>query len=127
MTTKKAKKGDGFHVNYNNNFGFQSSINRPEQEMCIRDRLHMGHMLNNTIQDIVVRRARMEGKNACWVSGTDHASIATDAKVVYKLAAQGIKKRDLTRDEFLKHAWDWTEEHGGIILSLIHISDVLSE
>ena len=78
--------------------------------------LHMGHMLNNTIQDILVRRARMEGKNACWVPGTDHASIATEAKVVNKLAAEGIKKTDLTRDEFLKHAWAWTEEHGGIIL-----------
>ncbi|NDV83066.1 valine--tRNA ligase [Bacteroides sp. 51] len=78
--------------------------------------LHMGHMLNNTIQDILIRRARMEGKNACWVPGTDHASIATEAKVVNKLAAQGIKKTDLTRDEFLRHAWDWTEEHGGIIL-----------
>ena len=78
--------------------------------------LHMGHMLNNTIQDILVRRARMEGKNACWVPGTDHASIATEAKVVKKLAAQGIKKHDLTREEFLKHAWDWTDEHGGIIL-----------
>jgi len=78
--------------------------------------LHMGHMLNNTIQDILVRRARMEGKNACWIPGTDHASIATEAKVVNKLAQQGIKKTDLTRDEFLKHAWNWTEEHGGIIL-----------
>ena len=78
--------------------------------------LHMGHMLNNTIQDILVRRARMEGKNACWVPGTDHASIATEAKVVNKLAAQGIKKADLTREEFLKHAWEWTDEHGGIIL-----------
>lgn len=78
--------------------------------------LHMGHMLNNTIQDILVRRARMEGKNVCWVPGTDHASIATEAKVVNKLAQQGIKKTDLTRDEFLKHAWDWTHEHGGIIL-----------
>ena len=78
--------------------------------------LHMGHMLNNTIQDILVRRARMEGKNACWVPGTDHASIATEAKVVNRLAAQGIKKTDLTRDEFLKHAWEWTDEHGGIIL-----------
>ena len=78
--------------------------------------LHMGHMLNNTIQDILVRRARMEGKNACWVPGTDHASIATEAKVVAKLAEQGIKKTDLSRDEFLKHAWDWTHEHGGIIL-----------
>ncbi|MDD3036770.1 valine--tRNA ligase [Bacteroides sp.] len=78
--------------------------------------LHMGHMLNNTIQDILVRRARMEGKNACWVPGTDHASIATEAKVVNRLATQGIKKTDLTRDEFLKHAWEWTDEHGGIIL-----------
>ena len=78
--------------------------------------LHMGHMLNNTIQDILIRRARMEGKNACWVPGTDHASIATEAKVVKKLAGEGIKKSDLTREEFLKHAWDWTHEHGGIIL-----------
>ena len=78
--------------------------------------LHMGHMLNNTIQDILVRRARMTGKNACWVPGTDHASIATEAKVVNKLATQGIKKTDLTRDEFLKHAWEWTDTHGGIIL-----------
>ena len=78
--------------------------------------LHMGHMLNNTIQDILVRRARMEGKNACWVPGTDHASIATEAKVVKRLAEQGIKKHDLTREEFLKHAWEWTDEHGGIIL-----------
>ena len=78
--------------------------------------LHMGHMLNNTIQDILVRRARMEGKNACWVPGTDHASIATEAKVVNRLAERGIKKTDLTREEFLKYAWEWTEEHGGIIL-----------
>ena len=78
--------------------------------------LHMGHMLNNTIQDILVRRARMKGKNACWVPGTDHASIATEAKVVNKLAKEGIKKTDLTREEFLKHAWAWTDEHGGIIL-----------
>lgn len=78
--------------------------------------LHMGHMLNNTIQDILVRRARMEGKNACWVPGTDHASIATEAKVVNKLAAQGIKKSDLSREEFLKYTWEWKEEHGGIIL-----------
>ena len=78
--------------------------------------LHMGHMLNNTIQDILIRRARMTGKNACWVPGTDHASIATEAKVVNKLASQGIKKSDLTREEFLKHAWDWTNTHGGIIL-----------
>lgn len=78
--------------------------------------LHMGHMLNNTIQDVLIRRARMQGKNACWVPGTDHASIATEAKVVNKLAQQGIKKTDITREEFLKHAWDWTHEHGGIIL-----------
>ena len=78
--------------------------------------LHMGHMLNETIQDILVRHARMEGKNACWVPGTDHASNATEAKVVNRLAEQGIKKTDLSREEFLKHAWDWTEEHGGIIL-----------
>ena len=78
--------------------------------------LHMGHMLNNTIQDILVRRARMEGKNACWVPGTDHASIATEAKVVKKLATEGVKKHDLTREQFLEHAWDWTHEHGGIIL-----------
>ena len=78
--------------------------------------LHMGHMLNNTIRDILIRRARMLGKNACWVPGTDHASIATEAKVVNRLAQQGIKKTDLTRDEFLKHAWEWKEEHGGIIL-----------
>lgn len=78
--------------------------------------LHMGHMLNNTIQDILVRHARMEGKNACWVPGTDHASIATEAKVVNKLAAEGIHKNDLSRDAFLEHAWDWTHEHGGIIL-----------
>ena len=77
--------------------------------------LHMGHMLNNTIQDILVRRARMMGKNACWVPGTDHASIATEAKVVNKLAAQGIKKTDLTRDEFLKHAWEWTESNQAAI------------
>ena len=76
----------------------------------------MGHMMNNTIQDVLIRRARMQGKNACWVPGTDHASIATEAKVVAKLAEQGIKKTDLSREEFLKHAWDWTHEHGGIIL-----------
>lgn len=78
--------------------------------------LHMGHMLNNTIQDVLVRRARMQGKNACWVPGTDHASIATEAKVVARLAEKGIKKTDLSREEFLKHAWDWTHEHGGMIL-----------
>ena len=78
--------------------------------------LHMGHMLNNTIQDILVRRARMNGYNVCWVPGTDHASIATEAKVVNKLANLGINKQDITREEFLNHAWDWTHEHGGIIL-----------
>ena len=78
--------------------------------------LHMGHVLNETIQDILVRRARLEGKNACWVPGTDHASIATEAKVIKRLKEQGINKSDLTREQFLKHAWDWTDEHGGIIL-----------
>ena len=78
--------------------------------------LHMGHMLNNTIQDILIRRARLMGKNALWVPGTDHAAIATEAKVVGKLAAEGIKKSDLTREEFLAHAWEWKEKHGGIIL-----------
>ncbi|MBL4604851.1 MAG: class I tRNA ligase family protein, partial [Flavobacteriaceae bacterium] len=78
--------------------------------------LHMGHMLNNTIQDVLVRRARLLGKNACWVPGMDHASIATEAKVVAKLKEQGINKADLTREEFLKHAWDWKNEYGGIIL-----------
>ena len=78
--------------------------------------LHMGHMLNNTIQDVLVRRARMQGKNACWVPGTDHASIATEAKVVAKLKEQGIDKSSLTREEFMKHAWEWKEKHGGIIL-----------
>src|SRR5210317_1785626 len=78
--------------------------------------LHMGHMLNNTIQDVLIRRARLQGKNACWVPGTDHASIATEAKVVAKLKEKGIDKNNLSRDEFLKHAWDWTEEYGGVIL-----------
>src|SRR5690554_951577 len=78
--------------------------------------LHMGHMLNNTIQDILVRRARMMGYNACWVPGTDHASIATEAKVVEKLRDEGIDKQSLTREEFLEHAWEWKEKHGGIIL-----------
>ncbi|MFM7901791.1 MAG: class I tRNA ligase family protein, partial [Bacteroidota bacterium] len=78
--------------------------------------LHMGHMLNNTIQDVLVRRARMMGKNACWVPGTDHASIATEAKVVAMLKDKGIEKKDLSRDEFLKHAWDWKEKYGGLIL-----------
>src|SRR5574344_1055122 len=78
--------------------------------------LHMGHMLNNTIQDVLVRRARMNGKNACWVPGTDHASIATEAKVVAKLAEQGIDKHSLTREQFMEHAWEWRKKHGGIIL-----------
>ena len=78
--------------------------------------LHMGHMLNNTLQDVLVRRARMQGKNALWVPGTDHASIATEARVVSKLAEEGIRKSDLTREEFLEHAWEWKEKHGGIIL-----------
>ncbi|MEM9679981.1 MAG: valine--tRNA ligase, partial [Bacteroidota bacterium] len=78
--------------------------------------LHMGHMLNNTIQDVLIRRARLQGKNACWVPGTDHASIATEAKVVAKLKSEGIDKNDISRDEFLKHAWDWTDEYGGVIL-----------
>ena len=78
--------------------------------------LHMGHMLNNTLQDVLIRKARMQGFNACWVPGTDHASIATEAKVVQKLADEGIDKKDLSRDEFLNHAWQWKEKHGGIIL-----------
>ena len=78
--------------------------------------LHMGHMLNNTLQDIIIRRARMQGYNACWVPGTDHASIATEAKIVAKLKEQGIDKSDLTREEFLEHAWDWKKEYGGVIL-----------
>ena len=78
--------------------------------------LHMGHMLNNTLQDVLIRRARQLGKNACWVPGTDHASIATEAKVVAKLKAEGIDKASLTREEFLAHAWEWKEKHGGIIL-----------
>ena len=78
--------------------------------------LHMGHMLNNTLQDVIIRRARMRGFNACWVPGTDHASIATEAKVVAKLKEEGIDKTDLSREEFLKHAWEWTHKHGGIIL-----------
>ena len=79
--------------------------------------LHMGHVLNNTINDVLIRKARMDGKNACWIPGTDHASIATESKVVAKLKAEGISKEDLTREEFLKHAWEWKEKHGGIILS----------
>ena len=78
--------------------------------------LHMGHMLNNTIQDILIRKARLQGFNACWVPGTDHASIATEAKVVEKLKNEGIDKSELTREEFLQHAWNWTDKHGGLIL-----------
>src|SRR3569833_4418240 len=81
--------------------------------------LHMGHCLNNTIQDILIRRARMSGKNACWLPGTDHASIATEAKVVGMLREKGIAKSSLTRDEFLKYAWEWKEKYGGIILTLL--------
>ena len=83
--------------------------------------LHMGHMLNNTIQDILIRKARLQGFNACWIPGTDHASIATEAKVVNKLKSQGINKSDLSRNEFLKHAWNWTDEHGGLILEQLKI------
>src|SRR5919199_647571 len=79
--------------------------------------LHMGHMLNNTLQDVLIRKARMEGRNACWVPGTDHASIATEAKVVAMLKERGINKRDLTREQFLAYAWEWTHKYGGIILS----------
>ena len=102
---------------------FHSEVDNSKEPYCIvipppnvTGVLHMGHMLNNTIQDALVRRARLQGKNACWVPGTDHASIATEAKVVAKLKGEGIKKTDLTREEFLKHAWDWTHTHGGIIL-----------
>ena len=105
----------------NNNYFYSTPNNKEPYTIVIPPPnvtgvLHMGHMLNNTIQDVLIRRARLKGKNACWVPGTDHASIATEAKVVAKLKEQGIKKSDLTRDEFLKHAWEWTDEHGGIIL-----------
>ena len=82
----------------------------------VTGKLHMGHMLNNTIQDILIRKARLDGKNACWVPGTDHASIATEAKVVRMLREKGVKKSDLTRDRFLDYAWKWKDEYGGIIL-----------
>lgn len=102
---------------------FHSEVDKSRTPYCIvipppnvTGVLHMGHMLNNTIQDALIRRARLQGKNACWVPGTDHASIATEAKVVTKLQSEGIRKTDLTREEFLKHAWAWTEKHGGIIL-----------
>ena len=102
---------------------FHSEVDNNREPYCIvipppnvTGVLHMGHMLNNTIQDALIRRARLQGKNACWVPGTDHASIATEAKVVAKLQNEGIQKTDLTREEFLKHAWAWTEKHGGIIL-----------
>lgn len=102
---------------------FHSTVDKTKESYCVvipppnvTGVLHMGHMLNNTIQDVLVRRARLQGKNACWVPGTDHASIATEAKVVAKLKSEGIAKTDLTREEFLKHAWAWTEKHGGIIL-----------
>lgn len=104
-----------------NNFFHSTPDNRPAYTIVIPPPnvtgvLHMGHMLNNTIQDVLVRRARMQGKNACWVPGTDHASIATEARVVNKLAGEGIRKTDLTREKFLEHAWEWTHKHGGIIL-----------
>ncbi|MDR1756888.1 MAG: valine--tRNA ligase [Culturomica sp.] len=102
---------------------FHSEVDHSREPYCIvipppnvTGVLHMGHMLNNTIQDVLVRRARLLGKNACWVPGTDHASIATEAKVVAKLKSEGIEKRELTREEFLRHAWEWTEKHGGLIL-----------
>ncbi|MGL5682841.1 MAG: valine--tRNA ligase [Marinifilaceae bacterium] len=102
---------------------FHSQVDKSKEAYCVvipppnvTGVLHMGHMLNNTIQDVLVRRARLQGKNACWVPGTDHASIATEAKVVNKLKEEGVNKTDLTREEFLKHAWEWTEKHGGIIL-----------
>ena len=101
---------------------FQSSPNKKEPYTIVipppnvTGILHMGHMLNNTIQDILVRKARLQGFNACWVPGTDHASIATEAKVVEKLKIDGINKKDLTREEFLSHAWNWTDKHGGLIL-----------
>ena len=102
---------------------FHSEPNDEKEPFCIvipppnvTGVLHMGHMLNNTLQDVLVRRARMQGKEACWVPGTDHASIATEAKVVAMLRERGIKKSDLTRDEFLKYAWEWKEKYGGIIL-----------
>ncbi len=88
--------------------------------------LHMGHMLNNTIQDILIRKARMEGKEACWVPGTDHASIATEAKVVKMLREKGIKKSDLTREEFLTHAWEWKEKYGGIILEQLKMDGIMA-
>ncbi|WP_111708409.1 valine--tRNA ligase [Lutibacter citreus] len=105
-------KNDYFHSTPNEKEPYTIVIPPPN----VTGVLHMGHMLNNTIQDVLIRRARLKGKNACWVPGTDHASIATEAKVVAKLKEEGISKADLTRDEFLKHAWDWTDEHGGIIL-----------
>ena len=101
-----------FHSEPNNKPSYSITMPPPN----VTGVLHMGHMLNNTIQDVLVRRARMMGFNACWVPGTDHASIATEAKVVERLRAQGISKNSLTREEFLKHAWEWKEEHGGIIL-----------
>ena len=105
-----------------NNF-FKSTPNKDKEPYTIvipppnvTGVLHMGHMLNNTIQDVLIRKARMQGKEACWVPGTDHASIATEAKVVAMLKEQGINKADLTRDEFLKYCWEWTEKYGGIFL-----------
>ena len=119
---KPAEVEDKWYKFWNDNGFFKSTPDNREAYTIVipppnvTGILHMGHMLNNTIQDILVRRARMQGKNACWVPGTDHASIATEAKVVNKLAQEGIKKNDLSREEFLTHAWDWTHQHGGIIL-----------
>ena len=105
-------KQDYFHSEVNEKEPYTIVIPPPN----VTGVLHMGHMLNNTLQDVLIRRARLKGYNACWVPGTDHASIATEAKVVAKLKAEGINKEDLTREEFLEHAWEWTHKHGGIIL-----------
>ena len=114
---------DKWYAYWEKNKFFKSTPNKDKEPYTIvipppnvTGVLHMGHMLNNTIQDVLIRKARMEGKEACWVPGTDHASIATEAKVVAMLKEQGINKADLTRDEFLKYCWEWTEKYGGIIL-----------
>jgi valyl-tRNA synthetase len=118
-----AEVEDKWYQYWMDNGFFHSEPNPAKEPYCIvipppnvTGVLHMGHMLNNTIQDVLVRKARMEGKEACWVPGTDHASIATEARVVAMLREKGIKKSDLTRDEFLKYAWEWKEKYGGIIL-----------
>ncbi|RYE28681.1 MAG: valine--tRNA ligase, partial [Sphingobacteriales bacterium] len=114
---------DKWYQYWTDNKYFSSKPNPDKEPYCIvipppnvTGVLHMGHMLNNTIQDVLTRKARMEGKEACWVPGTDHASIATEAKVVAMLKEQGIDKKDLTREEFLKYCWEWTDKYGGIIL-----------